>query len=166
MDNPFSNFFIPLYTTITELPAPYTRGDMQAFSRDSAWWTFNFVANYVNLRYQPMIQDVQKVQLEIEDLEFTLQPAIEQTALNLLQTHPDQVPVFLTRYCVSNGQLNIDRWWKLAEFLITKYNDGYIRDEKGEPRETGYPEPWLKKELEKNPKKFKIKVERQGDGEL
>lgn len=166
MDNPFTNFFVPLYTTITELPEAYTEGSIQSFSRDSAWWTFNFVANYVNLRYNDMILDIQKAQKEIEDLEFSLQPIIEQSALNLLSTHPQMIPAFLTQYCVSNAQMNLDRWWKLADFLITKYNDGYVQDEKGLPGELGYPGKWLKEELKKNPEKFILKEKRHGDKEL
>jgi len=165
MDNPYTNFFVPLYTTITELPEAYTKGSIQSFSRDSAWWTFNFVANYANLRYCDMILDIQKVQKEIEDLEFSLQPSIEQSALNLLGSHPETVSLFLTRYCVSNAQMNLDRWWKLADLLITKYNDGYIQDEKGDPREVGYPEQWLREELKKNPEKFILKKNRAGEKE-
>jgi dipeptidase len=166
MDNPYTNFFIPLYTSISELPAPYTKGSMEAFSRDSAWWTFNFVANFANLRYSFMIKDIQKTQKEIEDMQFALQPAVEQTARQLLASDPKLVAAYLTRYCVSNGQLNQERWWQLAEFLITKYNDGYVRDEQGRPQEVGYPEEWLREELEKNPRKFRIQSERQGEGEL
>ncbi len=165
MDNPFTNFFVPLYTTMTELPEAYTKGSIRSFSRDSAWWTFNFVANYANLRYSDMIVDIQKIQKEIEDLEFGLQSAIEQSALNLLTSDPKMIPVFLTRYCVANAQMNLDRWWKLAEFLITKYNDGYIQDEKGNPREVGYPEKWLKEELTKNPEKFILKDKPKKDKE-
>jgi dipeptidase len=166
MDNPYTNFFIPLYTTITELPEAYTKGSLRSFSRDSAWWTFNFVANYANLRYSDMIVDIQKAQKEIEDLEFDLQPIIEQSALNLLSSNPQMIPVFVTRYCVSNAQMNLDRWWKLAEFLITKYNDGYVQDEKGRPRELGYPEKWLREELKKNPEKFILKDKRRAEKEL
>ncbi len=166
LDNPYTNFFIPLYTSISDLPAAYTSGSMEAFSRDSAWWTFNFVANFANLRYRDMIRDIQKAQKEIEDLEFALQPAVEQTARQLLATDPGLAAAYLTRYCVSNGQMNQERWWRLAEFLITRYNDGYVRDAEGRPQEVGYPQEWLKKELQKNPRKFRIQTERQGEGEL
>ncbi len=166
MDNPFTNFFVPLYTSITDAPEAYTQGSMQAFSRDSAWWTFNFVANYANLRYSDMIQDIQKVQKEIEDLEFNLQPAIEQAALDLMGSNPQIVPAFLTRYCLSNAQMNLDRWWKLADLLITKYNDGYVHDGQGRPREAGYPEKWLGEEIKKNPDKFGLKEKQKTDKEL
>ena len=166
MDNPYTNIFIPLYTGITALPPAYTRGNIQAFSRDSAWWTFNFVANYANLRYSDMIQDIQKVQKEIEDLEFGVQPGIEQGALNLAGSNPQLIPDFLTRYCLSNAQTNLDRWWKLADLLVTKYNDGYVHNEKGRPREVGYPEKWLREELKKNPERFALKEKQTAKEEL
>jgi dipeptidase len=166
MDNPYTNIFIPLYTGITALPPSYTRGNIQAFSRDSAWWTFNFVANFANLRFSDMIQDIQKVQKEIEDLEFGVQPAIEQSAMKLAETSPEMVPVFLTRYCLSNAQMNLEEWWKLGDSLITKYNDGYVQDEKGNARELGYPKPWLREELKKNPGKFTVKEKPKKEKEL
>jgi dipeptidase len=166
MDNPFTNFFVPLYTSITELPEAYTRGSQQAFSRDSAWWTFNFVANYANLRYSDMIQDIQKVQREIEDLEFNLQPSIEQTAVNSMRSDPQTIPAYLTHYCLSNAQANLDRWWKLADLLITKYNDGYLSGGQGWPREVSYPESWLREEVRKNPDKFALKEKPKAGKEL
>jgi hypothetical protein len=76
------------------------------------------------------------------------------------------VPVFLTRYCLSNAQMNLDQWWKLADSLITKYNDGYVQDDKGNARELGYPKSWLREELKKNPEKFTVKEKPKKDKEL
>jgi dipeptidase len=166
MDNPYTNFFVPLYTSITDIPEAYARGSMQGFTRDSAWWTFNFVANYANLRYCDMIQDIRKVQKEIEDLEFGLQPTIEQAAASLVKSDPEMIPQFLTRYCLSNAQANLDRWWKLSDLLITKYNDGYVREGAGWPKEAGYPEGWLREEIKKNPGKFALKEKQRTDKEL
>lgn len=165
-DNPFTNFFTPFYTSISQLPESYTIGTLKNFSRDSAWWAFNFVANYANLRWSYMIQDIQKIQKEIEDLTFQLQPAIEATALELLKTNPVLVEKYLTNYCVSNAELNIKKWWQLADFLVTKYNDGYIQNEEGRPQEIGYPEDWLKREVKVNPGKKRLTEERKGKGEL
>ena len=113
-----------------------------------------------------MIKDIQKVQKEIEDVEFHLQPVIEATALALLKTNPGLVEKYITDYCVGNAETNIKKWWCLADFLVTKYNDGYIQNEKGRPQEIGYPEEWLKREIKANPKKKRLKQERAGEGEL
>ena len=167
LDNPYTNFFAPFYISITELPKSYTVGRLQRFSRDSAWWAFNFVANYANLRWSYMIKDIQKVQKEIEDTEFSLQPYIEKTAFELYKAgKKDLMKKYLTNYCVQNAELGIRKWWDLADMLVTKYNDGYIQDEKGRPHAVGYPESWLKEEVKKHPEKFKLKDEKRGKGEL
>ena len=113
-----------------------------------------------------MIKDIQKIQAEIEDLEFQLQPYIEQTASSLLKNDPALLKKFLTKYCVDNAEMNVKKWWELGDHLITKYNDGYIQNEKGNPQEIGYPEKWLKKEIKQNQKKFRLQQERNGKGEL
>jgi len=138
---------------------------LQQFTRDSAWWAFNFVANYANLRYSYMIKDIQAVQERIENLEFALQPAIERTAIDLMKSNPQQVASFLTRWCVSNAEMAVQDWWDLADHLVTKYNDGYIKDENGRPGEVGYPEEWLREEVRRNPDKFRIRETRKGEGE-
>lgn len=165
-DNPYTNFFAPFYTSITELPVSYTVGNLNKFSRESAWWAFNFVANFANLRYSYMIQDIQKVQREIESIEFAQQKAIEETAMKLLKENPALVPKFLTKYCVDNAESNIRKWWELGDYLITKYNDGYIQDEKGRPQEVGYPQSWLKDIPKEQIKKYRLRQERNGQGEL
>jgi dipeptidase len=166
LDNPYTNFFVPLYTSITKLPKSYTTGKISKYSRDSAWWAFNFVANYANLRWSYMIKDIQKVQKEIEDMEFSLQAEIENTAKRLLKKDPDLVAKFLTKYCVDNAESNFRRWVELGDFLITKYNDGYIQNEKHRAKEVGYPENWLRKEVKKNKKRMRLKQERGDDREL
>ncbi len=166
MDNPYTNVFVPVYTSVTELPVSYTVGSMKKYSRDSAWWVFNFVANYANLRYSYMIKDIQKIQQEIEDLEFALQPAIEHTSEYLLKTNRELAVKYLTKYCVENAESVVKKWRELGDFLITKYNDGYIQNEKHRAHETGYPENWLKKEVKRNGKKHKLIETRNGDKEL
>ena len=166
MDNPYTCFFTPLYTSISELPPSFSIRS-QDFSRDSAWWCFNFVATFAQLRWCDMIVDIQKVQTEIEDMSFGLQPAIENTARELLKVDPELAATYLTRYCVDTAETSIAKWWDLSDFLITKYNDGYVRgDDTPWPQESGYPLEWLRREIEKNPERFKLKEQRKGEGEL
>jgi len=79
---------------------------------------------------------------------------------------PQMIPAFMTNYCLSNARMNLDCWWKLADLLITKYNDGYVHGEQGRPRETGYPEKWLREEIKKNPEKFTLKEKHDPGKEL
>jgi dipeptidase len=167
VDNPFTNFFIPFYTSITRLPESFTRGSLAGYTRDSAWWTVNFVANFANLRYDSMIKDIQALQSEIEDMYFGSQDAVEAAAIQLLKTRgPGFAIDFLTRYCVDHAEMNVTRWQQLGDFLITKYNDGYIQDDNHRPREVGYRESWLRKEVKQSGKRRQITSEKTIDREL
>ncbi len=166
IDNPYTSVFIPLYSSITKIPPSYQRGSIRKYTRDSAWWTFNFVSNYANLRYSYMIKDVKKVQKELEDYEFILSEHIDKIAGDFLKNRPDFVSEFLNRYCVDNAENVVRRWRDLGDYLVSKYNDGYIQDERHRSKEIGYPLPALKKEVKKNGKRRMIKEERKGEGEL
>jgi len=156
VDDTYTTCYIPLYCSIQDLPKPFTVGDLQKFSWDSAWWVFNFVANYANLKYSSMVKDIQAVQEALEDQFLSLQPVIEKTALELDKTDPELLVLFLTNYSVSQGELVVKRWIELGEYLLTKYNDGYVKDERGRPREMGYPSEWLKEVLKSKPEQFKL----------
>jgi len=103
-----------------------------------------------------MIKDIQSVQSKLETTEFKLQPVIENTAQALYQSNPDLVADYLTNYCVSNAENVVKQWRELGEALITKYNDGYVKDENGRPRSVGYPEEWLQDVIKLRPEQFKL----------
>ena len=156
VDDTYLNCYVPLYCCIEDLPPAYTTGGMNSFSWDSAWWVFNFVANYANLRYSDMCPDIQAVQRALEGRFLALQPAVERTALALHDDQPDLMRAYLTDYCVSHAEQTVKRWRELGEYLIQKYNDGYVQDENGAPQERGYSEEWLRRVLQERPEAFKL----------
>ncbi len=156
VDDTYTTCYVPLYCGINDVPKLFTEGDIRKFSWDSAWWVFNFVANFANLKYSYMIKDIQDIQKELEDRAFALQPIIEKTAIELARSNPDLLTDYLTNYCISHAENVVKRWRQLGEFLITKYNDGYVKDENGRPREVGYPEHWLKDVIRMRPQQFKL----------
>jgi dipeptidase len=156
VDDTGTTCYFPLYAGIRAVPPAYTRGDLHHFSWDSAWWVFNLVANYAQLKFSYMIKDIVKVQQELEGNFLALQPAVEKTALDLLATDPDRARQYLTDYSVSAGETVFRRWQELGETLFTKYNDGYVQDENGRPQELGYPEDWLREVIKDRPERFKL----------
>ena len=155
-DDTYTTCYVPLYCGINDIPKSFENGDIQKFSWDSAWWVFNFVANFANLKYSYMVEDIQKVQFALEKQFISLQPMIEKTAIELLGIDPDLLVQYLTNYSVTQGDMVMKRWIELGEFLVTKYNDGYVKDERGRARGMGYPSEWLKKVLESKPDQFKL----------
>ncbi len=158
VDDTYTTSYVPLYCGITAVPESFTIGSMQKFSWDSAWWVFNFVANIANLKYAYMIQDIQKVQKELEGNFFALQPAVEKTAVALSKTNPGLMKQFLTDYSVSHAEQTVQRWKQLGEALLVKYNDGYVKDEKGRPQAVGYPQHWLRDVIKLKGDHFKLPV--------
>jgi dipeptidase len=166
LDDTYSSCYVPFYCGIDTVPKSYTVGSLNKFSWESAWWVFNFVANYANLKYSYMVPEIQAVQKDIEGNFFTLQPTVEKTALELARSDQKALTRYLTDYSVKNAEMVVSRWKELGEHLITKYNDGYIQDENGEPQEKGYPENWLREVLKSKPFKFRLKLKQEDMPEL
>jgi len=95
--------YTPFYCCINVLPESYTVGSIREFSWNSAWWVFNFVSNFSNLMYSYMIEDVRAVQSEIESNYLESQPAVEKTAIELLNTDRELAVRYLTDYSVSSN---------------------------------------------------------------
>ena len=155
LDDTYTSVYMPMYAGITRLPEAFTVGGINEFSWDSAWWVFNFVANYANLKYSYMIEDIRAVQRELEDRYFAMQPVIEKTAVELADADPELMRSFLTQYSVGQAEEVIRRWKELGEFLLMKYNDGYVNDE-GAEMESGYPESWLREVIRARPDQFRL----------
>ena len=156
VDDTYTTCYTPLYCCIDRLPESFTVGSIERFSWDSAWWIFNLVANYACIKYSYMIQDIQAVQHEIEGRLLGLQPAVEKTALELAHQDDALMRRYLTDYSITQAEMVVSRWQDLAEHLISKYNDGYVRDEEGEPQEEGYPQSWLHEVLRARPDQFRL----------
>jgi len=156
VDNTEFTCYAPLYCSIEAIPASFATGTLRAFSWDSAWWVFNLVSNYAMLRYDAMIKDVRAAQADIEGTFLDLQPAVESTAAALAGKDPDLMRRYLTDYSVEHAELVTRRWKQLAEYLLTTYNDGYVKDANGRPREQGYEESWLRTVLQARPDQFRL----------
>jgi dipeptidase len=152
---------MPLYCGIDTVPKSFTVGSASKFSWDSAWWVFNFVANFANLKYSYMLPEIQEVQSDIEGTFLALQPAVEKAAVDLARSEPELLTRYLTHYSVTHAEQVVTRWRELGEHLITKYNDGYVKDEDGQAQEKGYPETWLRKVVKSRPDQFRLPEKRE-----
>ncbi len=158
-DDTYTSCYFPLYAGIASVPPSFARGTLQKFSWDSAWWVFNLVANYAQLKFSYMAGDIVKVQQEVEGNFFAMQPAVEKTAVEMLRGDRERARRFLTDYSVAAGEQVFRRWQELAEALFTKYNDGYVKDDAGQPRELGYPEAWLREVAKERADRLKLPPE-------
>ncbi len=133
VDDAASTVYFPVYCSVTSVPEAYAegKGDMLTYCNDCAFWVFNKVSNFAYLRYDLMIQDIKKVQEELETRFISQTPLVDQTALSLLETNKDEAVKYLTDYTVNTGNYVVSRWEKLFQFLLMKYMDGNVKQEDG-----------------------------------
>jgi len=153
VDDSYYTCYVPIYCNNTSIPEPFTKGDINKFSWDSMWWVFNFVAGYSNLKYSYMIKDIQKVQNELEDGFFAAQDSIEQSLMKYDKIGRIQK---LTDYSEQMGVMTHQKWKELGEYLVMKYNDGYIKDKETPMHAPGYPEMWKREIIKNDGEKYRI----------
>lgn len=139
-DTPSTSVFVPfLASTLRKANAEdmqgttklysdrYQKGKKTEFDRESAWWAFDFVANWMNMNYRNMS-------------ETFVYPAVAEWQPQLIEvakTRDENKIIELTNRLV-------DFWWSLADQLIVTYNDGYFTEPTGKASYTGYPADYLR----------------------
>lgn len=157
-DDCYTSAFTPLYCGITDLPKPYTVGDHNRFSWDSAWWMFNLVSNLTYDRWSRILPDVQQAQRAHEQKHMKLLGLTDLTAKRLFEEDPTYVSEYLTNYSVSTAEGLFRKWQKLAGDIITKHNDGYVNPRDGsEPKGVGYSKAWLRRVLAEQAEQLRLK---------
>lgn len=171
VDDTYSTCYVPMYCGITEVPETFAvgNGDLLTYSETSAFWAFNLVTNLAYLRYDVMIEDVIKVQSELESDFVAKTPAIDAAALSLWNSgNRDLALKVLTDYSGNSANNTTKRWKELANYLLIKYKDGNIMKEKdGEfertetgmpasPNQPGYPQQWYQSVVKQSGDKLKV----------
>ena len=169
VDDASSSVYNPMYCGITKVPESYAEGngDMLTYSETSAFWAFNYVSNFCYLRYNVMIEDVKKVQKQLESHFIDTIAEIDKQANILYKTNKQQAIQYLTDFSVKIGNNTVSRWKDLGHYLLVKYMDGNIKKEKdgkflkngytqaAYPSQPGYPKWWLKLILKDTGNRFK-----------
>jgi dipeptidase len=147
VDDTYSTVYFPVYCGITDVPKSYAvgTGSFEEFTWESAWWVFNWVANYAYSRYSEMIVDIQVVQRDLEHQFLSETKEIDSAALALHKESPRLAKDYLTAYTKKTGDDVVARWRKLGEHLLYKYVDGNLKTELGEVTHPGYPKTWYEK---------------------
>jgi dipeptidase len=150
VDQPMTSVFVPFYAealangTYHESFGNPHGPSQQVFDRTTAWWAFDFVANWMCLNYRNMSQEeVYPARDELQRWVFDQVDEIEANA----DSQPSKVSEILAL-----GQAHVqghvtDVWWKLADMLIARYNDGFLNFGRFHPDKVvgiQYPLEWLR----------------------
>ncbi|KAF4678655.1 hypothetical protein FOZ63_006366, partial [Perkinsus olseni] len=97
---------------------------LQVFNRSTAFWAFDFVANWMNINYQNMSQEmVYPKRDELQRWVLAEAQRVEDEAAKL--TDPEEQTRMLNSLQLRVQRRVTEEWWKLADELIVRYNDGY-----------------------------------------
>jgi len=144
-DRPGTSVLMPFYAGARDLPYCIQNSNILKFDRKSMWTAFNYVANYVMLKYNYMIKDLNSKRDNLEQKAFDYQPELEAMALKAWEAGDYEKTVnMLTEYSDNNADQVLDAWWTLSEDIYLKYNDGYLNTEAGIAQSIFYPTWWLK----------------------
>jgi dipeptidase len=159
VDDTYSTVYNPIYCGITRVPEAYAVGtaDFHHFSWNSAFWVFNWVANYAYSRYSDMIKDIQVVQRDLEGSSLAAQPTVDAAALALYQQSPRLAIDYLTEYSCTTAQNTVARWRTLGQDLLVKYMDGNVKTELGEVTHPKYPESWYRRIVKERGEILKVR---------
>ena len=141
LDRPAESVFVPL--TVGPLPKGYEKGDTRAFSRDSAWWTYNLVGNYAQLKYSYMIRDIRARAALNEDDGFRLQARLEDELAGLAAADPRRAASRRNQRLNAHAEAVRADWTNLFEHLVAKYAQGFVSAPGKMAQPVGYPQEWL-----------------------
>lgn len=165
VDDNYTTVYVPLYCSMYA-PPPSSQGySIKDFSLKSAFWVFNLVANLAYTKYSYMIKDIQAVQSELENKFVAFQDAVDKAALELYKKDKQLAVSYLTDYSVSQFELTVNRWRSLWEYLVVKYNDGYINDVNVEggrhPKGVGYGDEFFRRVVNERPGYYDVKMKKE-----
>ena len=125
--------FTPVYASVTDVPECYRvgNGDLLNFSWTSAFWIHNRVANMAYHKYSFMIQDIRKVQQELENGYQETVPAIDKAAQELYAKDPAEAVKFLTWYSTTEFRLRYRPLEAIGRVFAGKIHR-WKREERGE----------------------------------
>jgi len=140
VDDTYSTVYCPVYCGCTQVPVCFEEGNgsMSHYSETAAFWLFNRVSNFCYLRYDAMIQDVIKVQQELESGFVTDEEKHSQRWAN--EENENRLVSQLNLFSNSHAERMMRRWHELDQLLLMKYIDGNIKHENNgriETTETG-----------------------------
>lgn len=123
LDNPYVGPYVPMYAGNLSTHESYQVYDPEKYDERSARWSFDFVDNLLNLKFQEAIKDVRAVREPFEEAMFDRQQELEKEALALYKKNPQAAREFLTEY--SNGLMEqaTGMYLQLRNELIVKYSN-------------------------------------------
>ena len=146
-DAPATSVFVPFYAIADDYSDTFGSSQgpsLKKFDRTSAFWAFDFVANWMGLNYRNMsIEMVYPARDELQAFVMGEAAKAEKEAVEA----PGEAREILGRAQTIIQSHVVQKWWELADDLIVRYNDGLFNFGEAQPQSAGalpYPSWWLR----------------------
>ena len=145
-DRAANSITIPLYAGADTLPESLTQGNCLIFDPATLWTANNYVANLLMLKYSYMYKDLCTVRDKVEaDMDVKRIDVEKQAQTLYAKGKKKEATALLTKFSNDQSQIVLDAWWKLAQDLFIKYEDGYVNTSEELAHPVFYPSRWLQK---------------------
>lgn len=148
VDQPISGVFSPFIAGASDFAEAYSKGHLETFSRDSAFWAFNFVSNWMMLNWDNMMR------LTVGPAQHREQQQIFETVSSLETSWPEETEVSATQRRLQEGL--VSRWWQLADEVVACYSDAIVTHPNTTKTGLGYP-AWFLQMIGYNQEFFQVK---------
>jgi dipeptidase len=142
---PAQTCMTPFYAGVRSIPESYRTCDARVYTRDSAYWAFNFVENWAALNYAGIFPEIVARRDELEKAAFESIEQADEAALALHRQEPEQALYWLTSFCNERATETFQAWQQLGDRLVAEFADGGINHPGRLNGKIGYPEAWRMK---------------------
>ena len=125
LDNVASSVYVPIYASVSDVPAPYKNcGRKTGFSREAAWWAFNRVGTLAAQRWGDMRKNVENTWKPFQKQLIDNQKNIENQALSIYNEKKTAKTIdFLTKYTIEQANTALKLAWDLGDEIWTQYDE-------------------------------------------
>lgn len=144
LNSPAESVFVPL--AVGPVPESYQYHEPRAYDENSAWWTYNLVGEYANLKYSYMIQDIARRAQEYERQGALIVNALaDRLGKELIDKRitPEEAGEAFASALRDNAEQVRKSWHRLFFELVLRYNKGYSNSPDKMAQPVGYPQEWL-----------------------
>lgn len=131
-DDAGTSALLPNYTSTRAISDNWKEGngDMITYSPTSAFWIFNRLAQFAYLRYNVIGKRIQEEANKWENEAIESIKKTDKMAAELYKESPEKCSAYLTDFTVQMGNDLFNKWVALDQYLLVKYIDGNIKQEK------------------------------------
>ncbi|CAM9710130.1 unnamed protein product [Chrysoparadoxa australica] len=145
---PSASTYVPFYVSIESIPRPYTIGSLFTYTKDSTYWAFSAVGNWMAKARRFMHEDVAALQQQLEGAIIQGQDALEKQAAELVSGGDiAKASALLTDHVHTSAQAALESYQDLFTTFISKYHDGYLMEtptaEMVKMKKFYYPDYWM-----------------------